>query len=545
VIVLIFFPFLYEDELMYSILARYHLYSGNENTKITMDELFGSETICASTIFPTNLNQFCESLPTPNAYSADYFISKHTFLPYYAPFIPEARFQEIKLMMRESNGMPLYMKLGKTASSIKSPNYLRYCPQCIKEDKSIHGECYWHRVHQVEGVIVCPKHGSYLKESNVLYSERQNKHEFISIEKSVNDYKLHTDKENHGHFKHLKFISNQTYYLLNNSISPFGLENLKKFYITRLKQEGLSSVSGRVKWDDLIQRFTQFYDSTLLKELNCKISLEEKDTWLHKVLRKPKVSCHPLRHILLLGFLGETISSLDKHINCISYEPFGSGPWPCLNKAANHFQKPIINSCVITRDSKTGNPVGTFSCECGFVYSRKGPDKKDDDCYKIGRIKAFGPVWERKLAELSTQQLSLRKKAEILGVDPVTVKNKLNLNEVNREDIQQNTVIKKYRKEWSSLLENNKGKTITEIRSLNPRVYTWLYRNDLDWLQNHYPKVVKSNNSSRRVDWEERDTEIAEQVELIAKEIINDTEVLTRVTKNVMYPFVKTRKSNF
>lgn len=257
------------------------------------------------------------------------------------------------------------------------------------------------------------------------------------------------------------------------------------------------------------------------------------------MLRKPRVSCHPLRHILLLGFLGETISTLNEQINSISYEPFGSGPWPCLNKAADHFKKPTIKSCVISRDTKIGSPVGTFSCSCGFIYSRSGPDKDKDDYHKIGRIKAFGPVWEQKLKELAKQKLSLRRKADILGVDPATVKNKLNSQEVTRDEVQQNNVFEKYRTEWSILLENNKEKTITEIRSMNPRVYTWLYRNDLEWLKNNCPNVVKHKKSISRIDWKARDIEIAKQVELIAKEIINDTKVLRRITKNEVGRLIK------
>jgi len=249
---------------MYSILARYHLYAGNENTKTTVNELFGSNTICAATIFPTNLMRLCQRLPTPETYSPNSFIQKHTLLPYYAPFIPEERFQELKKMMIESDGTSFFMKLGKTASSIKSPEYLRYCSQCIIEERSKQGECYWHRVHQVEGVMVCPIHNSFLIDSRVLYSERQNKHEFISLEKSFDQRKLNISNKYRFTHNHLKFISDQAFYLLNNHITRFGLGELRNFYITRLKQEGLVSISGRIKWVDLIPLFNHFYGTTLL-----------------------------------------------------------------------------------------------------------------------------------------------------------------------------------------------------------------------------------------------------------------------------------------
>lgn len=111
--------------------------------------------------------------------------------------------------------------------------------------------------------------------------------------------------------------------MLNNIIKPFGLENSRNFYGTRLKQKGLATLTGRIKWIELIPMFNQFYGSALLNELNSYVSRADKDTWLHKVLRKPKVSCHALRHILLLGFLGESIFSLEQHINDVNFAPFG------------------------------------------------------------------------------------------------------------------------------------------------------------------------------------------------------------------------------
>jgi hypothetical protein len=532
--VLIFFPPLYEDELFYSVLARYHQFSSNENSKITMEELYGSSTLCAATVFPSNLTKLTRRLPSPESYSPEFLINKHTFLPYFAPFIPNERYQELKLAMSASDGKSIHMKVGITASTIKSPDCLRYCLECVETERALHGECYWHRTHQAEGVMVCPIHGCYLTESDIPYSERKNKHDFASLEKNVRIDEVSNSKGNPSHLKHWNFISEQTFYLLNNMIKPFGLENLRRFYVTRLKHQGLATLTGRIKWIELIPLFNKFYGVAFLKELNCYISETDKDTWLHKVLRKPKIACHPLRHILLLGFLGETILSLEQQQIHSNFEPFGNGPWPCLNKAAEHYKQPVINSCEITNDFKMKVPVGTFTCACGFVYSRKGPDKKEDDFYKIGRIKAFGYVWEQKLAELSRLDLSLRRMAEILGVDPMTVKNKLKIKEKNNENVQTELLLESYRKEWTVLVEKNEGKTITEIRILSPNTYMWLYRNDGKWLKENSPKgrVSKIKNLNQRVDWENRDKQIAEQVELIAEEIINNTGEVLRVTKN-------------
>ncbi|MCM3006707.1 TnsD family transposase [Priestia koreensis] len=533
---MILFPTLYDDELLHSVLARYHHYVGNENKKVTMDDLFGSTTICASIVLPSNLKKLCTRLPSSDVYTPDYLIDHFTLFPYYAPFIPESRYKELRAAMIEDIGTNIYMKLGITASKIKSPKFLRYCSECFREDELKHGEPYWHRTHQIEGVEICPIHNSSLIKSDIPTSQRKNKHEYFRL-KSENGCINHIKQLKSGDsplFEHYKFIAEQTYYLINSKIEPFGLENLSKFYVVKLQEKGLATISGGIRWRELVSEFNHYYGEEILDYLDSLVKDDQKDTWLHKMFRKPKVSCHPLRHILLLGFLGETISSMVLSIKSVNYEPFGSGPWPCLNKVANHYQKPVINSCSVTRDYRSRTPIGTFSCICGFVYSRKGPDKFKDDTYKIGRIKEFGHVWENKLNELAKMELSLRKKAELLGVDPMTVKRKLFSQENEKSAVSCNlTTRSEYRKKWIGILHENINKSITEIREGHSKIYFWLYRNDNEWLRNHYPKEKFTKGPSiKRVDWNERDQETAFRVEAIAKAILSESNNLIRVTKN-------------
>ncbi|WML50583.1 TnsD family Tn7-like transposition protein [Neobacillus sp. PS3-34] len=92
----------------------------------------------------------------------------------------------------------------------------------------------------------------------------------------------------------------------------------------------------------------------------------------------------------------------------------------------------------------------------------------------------------------------------------------------------------KYREEWVLLLKNSKDKSITELRSINSKVYIWLYRNDKEWFKNNTPstKKVTSDKGITRINWEKRDQEMAKQVELIVTSILSEKYKLIRVTKN-------------
>ncbi|RDI37526.1 TnsD family Tn7-like transposition protein [Falsibacillus pallidus] len=534
------FPTLYDDEMLFSVIARYHKYSGNENPKHTSNEIFGMKTICATTVLPANLNQFSQRIPDNNKYTPDQIIENHTLFPYYSPFIPEDRYLELVRRMREENGASLYMKLGRVSSNIKSNDYLKYCSQCVDEELNNNGEAYWHRTHQVEGVKICSKHLTELNDSNVFFSDRKHKHAFIPLE-TINSSKCNsTEVIPKSEYKHHIFIAEQTYFLLNNNIKPLKSIKIQNYYLVKLKELGLVSVGERIRWKELIPQFNDYYGKEFLQSLNCYVELDKKDNWLHKLLRKSELSCHPLRHILFLGFLGETIHKMVSNIDQASYFPFGRGPWLCLNRAAPHFREPIINSCSITRDYKSGDPVGTFTCSCGFVYSRKGPDKTEGDQYKIGRIKCFGSIWEEKAKELKQSGFSLRNVANILGVDSKTVKKHLT-GKLENMPYEKSTLQEErkqsYRSQWTKLMSINKESSITELRHRDPKTYMWLYRNDKEWLIKHSCIDIKKNtkNSCLRIDWEKRDAEMSVKVEPVVGEILKERYPFVKVTKNEIF----------
>ncbi|MHB1042181.1 MAG: TnsD family Tn7-like transposition protein [Eubacteriales bacterium] len=197
--------------------------------------------------------------------------------------------------------------------------------------------------------------------------------------------------------------------------------------------------------------------------------------------------------------------------------------------AANHYRQPVVEQYSLTRDYDTGAPVGTFSCACGFTYSRCGPDQKELDRYKIGRIKSFGPIWEKELIRLAVKEnKGLRETSRQLNVDPKTIKNQLEKIKDHRDDHMTQALsvgdltseLNKYRSRWLEIVENLFGKTKTGLRQLARAEYAWLYRHDRDWLNEHSPDPInRKKYADRRVNWIKRDEELAELVVMAAEEI--------------------------
>jgi len=191
-----------------------------------------------------------------------------------------------------------------------------------------------------------------------------------------------------------------------------------------------------------------------------------------------------------------------------------------LNAGSDHYGEDRVRAVEIKIDKRGGKPIGTFRCECGFVYTRKGPDRGPEDRMRRSRIKEFGPVWTQKLHRLVEQNLSQREIARLLGVDTKTVVGQLRKrSEIVNPGADDESLQHLQRVRWLTLVSENPGLSRTELRRRCPAVYTWLRRNDPHWLQSHLPPVKRGPGSQRRVDWDARDQRLVALIEKAAVEL--------------------------
>lgn len=157
-------PEVYPDELFSSVLIRYHIHSGHINSMQTQREIFHrkSESINLELLgaLPDVVIEAMEKQKLLGEW-----IEKHTMFPEYARFLPKTRRDEAFSAMQR-------MDKSKTQALLYTPRFrtkemMRYCPVCAMENREKYGETYWHRIHQVQGVNVCPHHACRLMESTL------------------------------------------------------------------------------------------------------------------------------------------------------------------------------------------------------------------------------------------------------------------------------------------------------------------------------------------------------------------------------------------
>lgn len=158
------FPDFYPDEIVYSLLARYYDHAGYLVYRCAAEELFVNPTCRPNPEFVNLYTADALHCITRNM-SMEEVIFRHTMLPAYR-FLPAERLRRafhslVRMDTAYCNTLPF------PTNDKGKKRYLRYCPICVKEDKEAYGECYWHRMHQIIGVNICPEHRCYLIESPV------------------------------------------------------------------------------------------------------------------------------------------------------------------------------------------------------------------------------------------------------------------------------------------------------------------------------------------------------------------------------------------
>lgn len=161
-----FFPEIYPDELLYSQLARYSLMSGYTAYLYSAQDLYENKSTHPDAEFLNTFTGDALSIVTKNISMHD-VIMKHTMFPFYGRFMESGRRKRAYSALVNMSGN--YHNLLAIPKGAK-PRVLRFCPQCVKDDREKYGETYWHVLHQMAGIDFCCIHNCRLKDSTVSVS---------------------------------------------------------------------------------------------------------------------------------------------------------------------------------------------------------------------------------------------------------------------------------------------------------------------------------------------------------------------------------------
>ena len=536
-----FFPDPYPDELLYSVCSRYQERMMWGNQKTTLQDLFGTDTVVAVVDLPGHVDALVSRLPPNHRYSSDRIIDDHTLLPYFAPFLASNQLEGIQRAMRLGSGSGIAGQAGIMASTVKTPQGLQYCPQCVESDRMAYGETYWHRVHQLPGVMVCPHHPSTpIYPGRLAIHNARHRQSFDTLEGVVRSENASRIPNPIIHPDLAVFIARQSWVLLTQSRAAVGLDVLRQRYLERLQERDLAQESGRIRARDFVQQFERSYGQDWLRAMGCGLTEDGEHAWVLRMVRRPKGSQHPLKHLLLAYFLGMAMETL------LGPQPSSESLksdhlWPCLNQAANHYGQSLISEAQSEIRKTTHGTIGIFTCSCGFSYRCA----VGGDPYLEAKVVQFGHLWESRLKVLSEDaKITLRGAARILGVDPGTVKyhaTRLKLKRWQHPPAPENPhppePFESQRQKWLDLKVQYPDMGRTALRQTAPAVWMWLYRHDREWLMAHQPPTLPTLRPERRsrVDWIQRDRDCVAQVAAIVARVKQQQDPITRITARAIF----------
>jgi hypothetical protein len=434
-----------------------------------------------------------------------------------------------------------YLKLGIMASGCPNPPFLRYCATCVAVDRSGLSETYWRRRHQLPGIVVCSTHHELLQDSAIPYRHSRNRHEYIAAENAL---RCNIEAGDLGTEFDIWMAEAATSILENPSFSCTH-EELRPWLLDTPANRGFATWAGRIRASELKRELIGKYESSIVDQLGCRIE-SDRTSWIERLFHKGKGYQHPLRYLLLLHFVDATPSELF-HSLTIAH-PFGTGPWPCLNRASDHCGSMAVQTCSFEPSADGKNLVGTFRCDlCGMTYTRSGPDRVSADRMKWDHVHTYGPIWDASLCRLWLDPgYSLRGVARELGVDPITARRQAlrlelpldrpgylgarvapqNAKDKSSGRLDLGTWEESQRSQWLQLRERVPQFSVTQVRTVAPALYAWLYRHDREWLRQNSPTLSHRNDRKRQDSWRERDRFIAQSIQQAASRLRHQPKIV-------------------
>jgi TniQ/Tn7-like transposition protein D len=274
-----FFPTPYPDELLYSILARYYIWSSDTSPKSALKDLFGKTSVIATFDFPSHIESLVNNLPFGTKHSVENFIQQNTLFPYYLPFLPPERSKIVFESMRKHYSGDIHTRTGIMASSIPQIKFFRFCQICLQENIKDFGEPYWHRIHQITGVLVCPKHQTLLQNSTVKISG-ENRHEFYPADIENCIIKPHIVDYDGVMLRRFIQLAEDTNEILNLMLTSQTGEWFRRRYFSLLLEKGLANVGGRIYQKEFTSEFIHFYGQNFLRNVHSQVDVGKESNWL-------------------------------------------------------------------------------------------------------------------------------------------------------------------------------------------------------------------------------------------------------------------------
>jgi hypothetical protein len=247
----------YEDEALYSVVARYFRSVRVSNYSAALLSIFGSG-IHLSPGLPHNLDHVADQCKLVWPWNAAEIAERLTEYPYFAALLTHERAKRLLKQMCDGR------RRNRAEGTLMIGVRLRYCPACLADDCLAGRPDYWRRQHLLPGVLVCCKHLQWLLEVS---PDRARPQALLTPQSSGGLAHRVELRLTSGQTDACVRVSQMSEYLLHNAVSVVP-ENLTSHFKESARAAGFASGPDRIRTRDLTQALVRHFGESFLRHVD-------------------------------------------------------------------------------------------------------------------------------------------------------------------------------------------------------------------------------------------------------------------------------------
>lgn len=509
-------------ECLYSLASRHHHISGNILPSQTSQQLFGHDRQGSLHDMPSRIDEFVRRTEGVLG-DADRIIRERTLLPYYFPYRTATDSTNAMAAIRQGGIGGLKGRLGILASRLGASHPLRACPQCVAEDQDVHDVAYWHTEHQWPGSWVCLHHKIPLHYALFKVNGEGRFHWCLPLDvKHAPGIEPRWLEESRDTMVRMTDCACALGAMPKNS--HFLPTVLAATYKMRLQELNCYGPTGRLKSLELLRLLNRVCHP--LSHVHGLGVLSGDDVPLlnqfSRLVEEHRGVAHPLKHfVIVLALFQSWAAFLDAYEGTHSdHDPVENQSDATVSRAISYHLLVDAQKDALVDAIKNGQSVTSCAKSFKVAVATAMAWAAEAGIHTPRRAKFFTPSLRQNAIRLLQHGTQKGDVARTIGVSVQTITLLLRTepglraawNTAKFQHAQQEA-----RTSWRQTAQKLQPTTGHILRTLQPAIFAWLYRNDRSWLEifnASLPRAARSNNSGIR--WDVRDQHYSHAIETAA-----------------------------
>ncbi|MFL9866643.1 TnsD family Tn7-like transposition protein [Paraburkholderia fungorum] len=288
------------DEPLFGMISRYAIEVGVRDWKRFLVNLFGFRAHFSPAL-AYNLSRVAENTAQTWGVSPEQIAEQRTLFPFYAAFVTRTQSQTMLdlVVVRRSRALATFMP-----KLIHQQRVVRICDACVAEDGCKGDAMHFRRVHQLPGVVVCPRHGMWLRNLDYGSSART---PWPSVQEALAHGQIASLTATPEQIGNLRRVALAAQYLLESRVAVDG-EQLRQSCWEALHNAGFAHGREALSSSRVLQAFVTFYGERYLEMVD--LCPATRQNWVVARLAGRQRACCALPNLLLAVFCGSHASQL-------------------------------------------------------------------------------------------------------------------------------------------------------------------------------------------------------------------------------------------